>query len=222
MRSWDGLNEMGRPWLPCGSSEHCGKYGDRFATSMVLPGHAQTYAAGGLVIQPTSVSLNCAYPSDGGSQKIFCTPPGLSAHCIPGCKQWCDPEKGWRNCGCACQRDELKNMLEQQKAVSPGGGFNEVILDAATWKRNLPHTIMGVFVRAGAVEHDVAYARAVHAAFLRHYPSISCAQTPLIEYNMSHPVPFRDISPHISRKEPPPCISNNGVRVPAVRCDPEK
>ena len=221
MRSWDGLNAGGRPWLPCPPSEHCGKFGDRFATSVVLPGHSATYAKGGLIVRPTSVSLNCAYPSDGGSQKIFCVPPGLSSHCTPGCKQWCDPDKGWRNWGCAWPRDQLKNMLEQQKVVSSGGnGFNEVIFDSATWKRNLPDTIMGVFVHADASSEDLAYATAVHAAFLRHYPSVGSAQTPLVLYNGSHPsTPFRDISPRLSRKEKPPCISNNGPRVPIVLCD---
>ena len=221
MRSWDGLNEGGRPWIPCRASEHCGKFGDRFATSIVYAGHTQTYAAGGLIIRPTAgASLNCAYASDGGSQKVVCDPPGLSPHCTPGCKEPCDYSKGWRNWGCSWPRGNLKMMLEQQRIISPEGGFNEVVLDAATWQRNLPRTVMAVFVHANAAAQDFAYARSVHAAFLRHYPTVSPAQTAFVEYNASHPAqPFRDISPVISLKERPPCAVNNGDRVPKVLCD---
>jgi hypothetical protein len=214
LRGWDGLSEEGRPWLPCETHRSCAKYRDRFASSIVYGGHTQSYAhTGGLVLRPDEVAVNCAYPSDGGSQKVVCDPPGRSERCTPGCKTRCDPAKGWRNWGCAWAPEHLKNMLEQQRILEPHGGYNEVILDAATWKANLPRTIMGVFVHIDAQPRDRAYATAVHAAFLRAY-GIDGSQTALLEYNAtSATAPFRDISPRV-----PVCIAKNGDKVPAVAC----
>ena len=212
LRGWDGLSEYGRQWLPCEVHKSCTKFSDRFATSIVYPKHPETYAPGGLVLRPNEISLNCAYASDGGSQSVLCSPRGRSATCLPGCKRRCDPAKGWQNWGCSWPADHLRDMLEQQRITSPHGGYNEVILAAATWKANLPRTVAGVFVHSNALPRDRAYAASVHAAFLRAY-GITSAETALLEYNASSDTPFRDISPR-----EPKCISNNGDKVPMVLC----
>ena len=191
MRGWDGLNDDGREWWPCEHHKSCIKFEDRFATSIIYHPHGQTYAAGGFVIRPSQISLNCAYPADGGSQSALCHPPGRSSTCMPGCKRWCDPAKGVRNWGCSWPAENLKEMLVEQRFNSPYGGYNEGILDAATWKQNLPHTIEAVFIRSEAPERDRTYATAVHTAFLKEY-SISSQEAPLLEYNASHTfAPFR-------------------------------
>ena len=182
MRAWDGISLPGRPWKPCGLDQHCARYSDRFATSIIYGKHTETYAAGGLVLRPEEIELNCAYAADGGSQGAVCDPPGKRADCSPGCKRWCDPARGARNWGCAWDPQHLRYMISQQKVLSPNGGYNEVILDAATWVRNLPRTIMAVFVHKGAAEADVETSRRVHASFLAEY-GVTSDETPLVTYD---------------------------------------
>ena len=182
MRAWDGISAYGRPWLPCGLDQHCARYSDRFATSIIYGAHRQTYAAGGLVLRPEEIELNCAYGSDGGSQGALCYPPGKTAQCSPGCKRWCNPANGARNWGCAWAPEHLSMMIAQQKVLEPDGGYNEVIIDAASWVRNLPRTIMAVFVHKGAKAEDVATSKRVHADFLKEY-HITDKETPLVTYD---------------------------------------
>ncbi|KAL1526503.1 hypothetical protein AB1Y20_015213 [Prymnesium parvum] len=128
VRGWDGISEAfnGKAWMPCPPQSKCGIYSDRFATSLIYPGHMETYGDGGFVLNPDAVELNCAYFSDGGSQGKSCNPPGKRDDCIPGCNGWCNPALGARNWGCSWPPWELKSMLEQQRALSPRGGYNEV------------------------------------------------------------------------------------------------
>ena len=134
MRAWDGISAWNQPWEPCRSTEHCARYSDRFATSIIYPNHPQTYYKGGLVLRPEEIEVNCAYSSDGGSQGVVCNPPGRSEFCTPGCKRWCDPARGYRNWGCSWPPDHLRDMIEQQKVLEPDGGYNEVIVDAFSWE----------------------------------------------------------------------------------------
>ena len=76
----------------------------------------------------------------------------------------------------------MKEMIEQQKILSPGGGYNEVIFDAETWVRNLPRTIMAVFVAKDAPPEELEKSRSVHANFLHQY-GISSDATPLVTYD---------------------------------------
>lgn len=73
-------------------------------------------------------------------------------------------------------------MIKQQKVLEPNGGYNEVIVDAASWARNLPRTIEAVFVHKGAPAADVATSKRVHADFLREY-GITDNETPLVTYD---------------------------------------
>ena len=122
MRGYDGLNAPDRPWEPCVQGQHCERFRDRFATSIVYPGHPQTYSTGGLVLRPEGLELNCAYAHDGGSQGSTCWPPGKTDACIPGCKRPCNPEFGARNWGCSWDSDHLREMILQQKVNQPKGG----------------------------------------------------------------------------------------------------
>lgn len=125
IRGWDGLSADGMPWMPCTPGQFCERYRDRFATSIIYPGHPDVYANGGFVLRPEELDMNCAYYSDGGSQGGVCLPRGRSAACTPGCKRWCDPARGVKNWGCAWGPEHLREMLIQQQAIEPGGGYNE-------------------------------------------------------------------------------------------------
>jgi hypothetical protein len=128
IRGWDSLSDglSGKPWMPCRPTASCGKYGDRFATSIIYPSHIETYGGGGFVLNPAVIELNCAYFSDGGTQGKACVPLGKTSTCIPGCNRWCQPDLGSRNWGCSWPPSQLKLMLEQQRALAPRGGMNEV------------------------------------------------------------------------------------------------
>ena len=76
----------------------------------------------------------------------------------------------------------MKSMIEQQQVLSPGGGYNEVIFDAEAWVRNLPRTIMAVFVAKDASEEDIETSRSVHANFLQRF-GIDSDTTPLVTYD---------------------------------------
>ena len=182
IRAWDGLSAPGRPWEPCEAGQFCQRFSDRFATSIVYPGHPETYAPGGFVLRPEALELNCAYYADGGSQGAQCNPPRKTSTCSPGCKRWCDPARGAKNWGCAWRPEYLKSMIEQQQVLSPGGGYNEVIFDAEAWVRNLPRTIMAVFVAKDASEEDIETSRSVHANFLQRF-GIDSDTTPLVTYD---------------------------------------
>lgn len=111
----------------------------------------------------------CSYPGDGGSLEggKTCKPAGVSASCVPGCwkgaPSWCPVAQGKK---CAFRPDDLASMLEQQ----PGHMYNEVILDAATYLANLPHSLEAVIGNA-----------AVHAAFLAEY-HVASEQVPLVSF----------------------------------------
>ena len=85
-------------------------------------------------------------------------------------------------------------MIEQQKILSPAGGYNEVILDAEAWVRNLPQSIMAVFVHKNAKLADVENSRSVHANFLQRYGLTSDA-TPLVTYDIEAAQGDVDVSP---------------------------
>lgn len=194
VRAWDGLSAPGRPWEPCEENQFCARYRDRFATSIIYPGHPETYASGGFILRPEMMDLNCAYSADGGSQGVHCDPPRKTPECSPGCKRWCEPSRGVKNWGCAWHPQNLKEMIEQQKILSPAGGYNEVILDAEAWVRNLPQSIMAVFVHKNAKLADVENSRSVHANFLQRYGLTSDA-TPLVTYDIEAAQGDVDVSP---------------------------
>ena len=73
-------------------------------------------------------------------------------------------------------------MIEQQMILEPTGGYNEVIVDSYSWVRNLPRTIMAVFVHKGAPERDVVNSKLVHANFLKEF-GVTSNETPLVEYD---------------------------------------
>jgi hypothetical protein len=100
-------------------------------------------------------------------------------------------------------------MQQQQRTIAPvvrkryRGAFlfNEIVLDAASWTRNLPRPIEGFFSMASAPE-AAASVRAAHRAFVAQYYAPQNGRLPggptsahppvLLILNLSHPdAPFR-------------------------------
>lgn len=59
------LDTPDKPWLACPRNEWCGKYSDRWATSIINDKTRNLYLTGngGLVLAPTA-KLFCAYPEE--------------------------------------------------------------------------------------------------------------------------------------------------------------
>ena len=92
VRQFDHLDgeantQSGAPWTRCPFIKWCGKFGDRWASSLINgQGMVKLYydSAAGLVIAPT-VDIFCAYSRDGNSMGVVCHPLFGNAHCTPGC-----------------------------------------------------------------------------------------------------------------------------------------
>ena len=198
---YDGISDVYRPWLPC-TDPSCEVYGDRFATSLLYPGHQDVYAGGaggwqkggggGFVLRASELTVNCAYYADGGSQGKVCARG--DDNCIPGCGRWCDPGRGVFNWGCAWKPEHLKQMIVQQMQVHPDGGYNEIIIDASSWVAHLPRTIAAVFVcvdeNGMADPEKVQHSREVHRRFLEDY-KLSSVDFPLLLFDEKKTEPFR-------------------------------
>mmetsp|Transcript_21938 Transcript_21938/g.54680 ORF Transcript_21938/g.54680 Transcript_21938/m.54680 type:complete len:194 (+) Transcript_21938:269-850(+) len=122
---------------------------------------------GGLVISPSYNSFLCAWAVDAGTMSRTCNPPGPSAFCIPGCsghEGWCEDNRNSNYC--PWRPNHIREMVEQQLAT-PGAAdrYNEVIIDAAVWERNMPLSVEGVYYT-----NDDRTARAVHRKLAEHFP----------------------------------------------------
>ena len=114
---------------------------------------------------PTINRVLCLWTADGGTNTIQCDPIGPSEHCMPGCwhgtARWCAEGYGQ---GCPMHPYDLKRMMQVQQAVN-AGGYNEVVIDGATYSRHLPASLEAFFLHKG----EEAHIRAAHAHFLRAY-----------------------------------------------------
>lgn len=143
VHTFDDITDMSMPWLPCHESRWCGNLRDRFATSLLYPGHGDVYSKGdgGFVINPTAAKILCSYHGDGHSMAKACQLPGVSDSCVPGCGggyDKCDivQKTSWCTCArgdflCAWKPFELEQMMQQQKHEAGNGflnqkGYNEV------------------------------------------------------------------------------------------------
>ena len=127
IRAFDGLNDVAQPWEPC---RGCPAR-DRFPASIIYPNHTDIYSngPGGFLIHPEAINIYCSCYGDCGSQGKSCPNLYGSQWCRPGCLGPCNPASGIRNWGCSWWGNEhLKMMIEQQKVVRAGGGYNEVCI----------------------------------------------------------------------------------------------
>jgi len=155
VRQFDTLNDPAMPWLPCPEDEWCGKFGDRFPSTILNAKAKAMFLAdgnGGIVIAPM-VSIYCAYPEDGNSMdgRKICNPlGGNGASCIPGCYpkgEWC-PEVG-HTYSCSFPPEQLKEALQaQEESAHMLNRNNEIVVDTKTVAANLPGSIQGFFFTA--------------------------------------------------------------------------
>jgi len=125
-----------------------------------------------------------------------CKPKGVSAVCIPGCKN-VNEERHRKG---VHYPDSLVEMLSEHvrsidsgerrgdvSCLQPNCFYNEVVLDASVWARSLPDTIEAIFYPEG-VHSAEAYAREVHKAFLKRFRA---ANVPLVVVDLkSRSSPF--------------------------------
>mmetsp|Transcript_68415 Transcript_68415/g.204963 ORF Transcript_68415/g.204963 Transcript_68415/m.204963 type:complete len:291 (+) Transcript_68415:527-1399(+) len=192
MRAFDEITHPELPWLPCpmewkGRPVACGKYGDRFPSTLIFPGQTDIYSKGngGFIIRPSTTEVFCSYDHDGLTMKPekLCWPLGLSEDCTPGCMKWepCPEGKFWR---CSWPADRLKQMMVSQEGRTDPRqkDHNEIVLSAEAWVRNLPGTIEAVFYMAISDEGYRDRARGVHRAFLEEY-GLTGATVPLVLFD---------------------------------------
>lgn len=113
-------------------------------------------AAAGFIMNPYLTDVLCSYPGDGGSAQRLCDPPGVSETCVPGCYQavrdgggpsWCSANDIGGGT-CAYRPTDTKSMLDAQRVSPMSGtpaGYNEIIIDRASWTRMQPNSIEGVW-----------------------------------------------------------------------------
>ena len=178
IRQFDKLDDamQGRPWLPCptsGWAGWCAKFHDIWATSLILKGGASSLYdpwGSGIVLSPT-VTLNCAYASDGNSmgEERLCNRPGFDGHqCIPGCS--CDPTRSLSD-GPACNDGlpptQLKRVVADHLRFAPMGNiYNEIVVNTASVVDQLPGSVAAFFYPKGADSNGV---REYHRNFLNTY-----------------------------------------------------
>lgn len=152
------------------------------------------------MLNTEGLAMHCAYYADGGSQGKVCEDEDIREDrekCLPGCGDWCDPDRGAFNFGgCSWQPKHLRYMILQQKQIHPGGGYNEIIIDSQSWVDYLPHTIRAMFVcvnEDGYVDdpEKLEHAREVHSRFTSEY-GLSPLDVPLLAYDgTDRAEPFR-------------------------------
>lgn len=168
----DGQEEFrdGALWLPC-TRGWCVPFGDRIATSLINEHLGRMYSTRGGLIYRTSAHTNrvlCAWAGDGGTMNIQCSADErVAGKCVQGCyahgkASWCTGMAG----GCPHPPDAIKRMMDSQALINPVG-YNEVILDSATFVRNLPHSLEAFFVTNTAEGwEERAKIKEAHARFV--------------------------------------------------------
>lgn len=165
-------------------------------------------SAGGFVIRAEPRMVNCLWYRDGATDSRTCEPTGRSA-CIPGCDEcnykvhgvcWgqkrCSGDGGSR--WCPWESNQLRLMLKQQERNLGCDNYclqdnccryNEVVLDAFSWKEALPSVIEAIFFIAGSGQENEEYARGVHRDFEDKYPTYS---VPLVSFDIDGDgIPFK-------------------------------
>lgn len=145
----------------------------------------------------------CRPPTEWLKMAVVLEPDGT---CVPGCTSrfgWCDDR--WQPCPlceevkCAWRPSGLVDMMlaHAAKLVSWQAGaqscaksghygrsrcHNEVVLDAEAWGSALPSAVEAIFYQRKSTSESVAWARTLHADFLRTY-GLSAREVPLIVYD---------------------------------------
>ena len=123
--------------------------GDRWPASYLNAKHGGVYSSsdGGLVLNPSLVSLRCGYSQDGSSMVKTCDADEVG--CVPGCTGWGTSWCVDTSCldlrmrkECAWMPNQLQQLLEKQDRCNPYG-HNEVVLQPSSVVDHLPHSVRG-------------------------------------------------------------------------------
>jgi len=193
VHGFDAMEDPERPWRPCPSGLGCSTLRDRVSTSIINGGMHQgdfslpLFACdnGGLIMRGESSRLLCSFSGDGGTRGVVCNgEPG----CVPGCVfpggDWCahaDDASGWCG-GKPWPPSKLSIMLD--RFMQKPGAYNEVVLDARTWGRNLPHSVLAIFYPEVASAEGQLFARNAHKMMLREYSHLTEDDIPLVVLRM--------------------------------------
>jgi len=193
VHGFDAMEDPERPWRPCPSGLGCSTLRDRVSTSIINGGMHQgdfslpLFACdnGGLIMRGESSRLLCSFSGDGGTRGVVCNgEPG----CVPGCVfpggDWCahaDDASGWCG-GKPWPPSKLSIMLD--RFMQKPGAYNEVVLDARTWGRNLPHSVLAIFYPEDASAEGQFFARNAHKMMLREYSHLTEDDIPLVVLRM--------------------------------------
>ena len=75
------------------------------------------------------------------------------------------------------------------------GAYNEVVLDARTWGRNLPHSVFAIFYPEHASAEGQYFARHAHKMMLQEYSHLTEDDIPLVVLRLNDwETPF-DVAP---------------------------
>ena len=214
VHGFDAMEDPLRPWRPCpADGGGCAALGDRLSTSIVNGAMHQPHDGaflplfgcdnGGLIMRGSSNRLLCSYPGDGGTRGVVCN--GESG-CIPGCimpgySSWCDQHvasSSWCD-GKPWPPSKLSQMLglfmQAPGEIKPTLAYNEVVLDAHTWGRNLPRSVLAIFYPEHASGEGAYFARSAHKKMLEEYPHLTEDDIPLLVLRLNDwETPF-DVAP---------------------------
>ncbi|KAL1522964.1 hypothetical protein AB1Y20_017928 [Prymnesium parvum] len=141
----DGYEQEGKPWLPRADSEVLSgslvfdaQQPDPGGTWYGVP----LFSGGqgvGVVLRPERNRILCGFGGDAGGR---CTRGGKTI-------TWCNSAEltdppGYCN-GYPWHPEEVGIMLERTVRSAWRGQYNEFIIDAPVWRRNLPHSIEAIF-----------------------------------------------------------------------------
>ena len=197
LHTWDKTEDSVRKWQPCAQG-WCAPYGDRMAATLIsaaTPGWWHGYGQGGgsgLIFSPKHAQpfVRCSYGEDGGSMKA---PKG----CNP---KACTPSSPF---GCSWHGAEgLPGMLQYQRALKHGLGYNEVVLEGHSGPPNfklgwpLPEMIEAFYETRGSSS------KAVHREFVRVFGKEAAATTfrVRIDTAANATAPFMEVSDEDDRE----------------------
>ena len=137
--------------------------------------------SGGLIMRGEANKLLCAYSGDGGTRGVVCHG---EAQCVPGCVQpggeWCDALRGTGDGWCDGRpfAPKLLSTVLNRFMLNPGA-YNEMVFDASTWGRNLPHSVLAIFYPDNAGDDGQFIARDAHRRMLQEY-KLTADELPLV------------------------------------------
>ena len=189
VHGFDAMEDPERPWRPCPpDGGGCATLRDRLSTSIVNGGmHQDDFSLplfacdnGGLIMRGESSRLLCSFPGDGGTRGVVCNG---ETGCVPGCvmpgSPWCGHADGTGWCdGKPWPPSKLSTMLGL--FMQKPGAYNEVVLDARTWGRNLPHSVFAIFYPEHASAEGQYFARHAHKMMLQEYSHLTEDDIPLV------------------------------------------